>query len=235
MANIKNAQTFSGPVTISSDLVVDATISNSLSCPLVKNTSGLDLESDINITLKSNLLDNINLDAPNVNSYTYAMPICFTRQTTDRFNYTLGNQSFELIYQTSFGIPQQFVSISPMVIPLTSTNWKIDFAFNMYQMTTIDDKGMGIYIDFIDTQGNIYTPITYNDNTPFSINKKDYGYNAGNGPYLPINWTDYVDLATLYNTESSNLPLDMRIYFVADNGLSSKFNMLLTFTRTNIV
>jgi hypothetical protein len=123
-----------------------------------------------------------------------------------------------------------------MVLPLTSTIWKIDFAFNMFQVSNMGDKGMGIYIDFIDNASNVYIPITYNDNTPFSIEKKDYGYSAGaNPPFIPINWTDYVDLGALYNTGSANFPLDMRIYFAADSGLTSNFNMLLTLTRINIV
>ena len=83
----------------------------------------------------------------------------------------------------------------------------------MFQVSTMLDKGMGIYIVFVDTQANVYTPITYNANTPFSIDRKDLGYNTGIGPYIPINWTDYVDLGALYNTGSSNLPLEMRIYF----------------------
>jgi hypothetical protein len=93
-----------------------------------------------------------------------------------------------------------------------------------------------IYIVFVDTQANVYTPITYNANTPFSIDRKDLRYNTGIDPYIPINWTDYVDLGALYNTGSSNLPLEMRIYFAGDNaGISSNFNMLLTLTRTNLI
>ena len=124
-----------------------------------------------------------------------------------------------------------------MGIPFTSTNWKIDFAFNMFQVSTLSDKGMGIYIDFIDAASTVYTPITYNANTPYSIDKKDYGYGSGgNAPYIPINWTDYVDLASLYNTGTANFPFDMRIYFAADSsGLTSSFNVLLTLTRTNLV
>jgi hypothetical protein len=105
----------------------------------------------------------------------------------------------------------------------------------MYQHSNPTDKGMGIYIDFIDAASNVYTPITYNLNTPYSIDQKNFGYNTGNGPYIPINFTDYVDLATLYNTGTANFPLDMRIYFAADSGLSSSFNTLLTLTRINIV
>lgn len=196
------------------------------------------ITADDNITLTSGGLGNIILNAPNIDSYSYAMPICFTRQRTDTFaTGTTGGQNFDLIYQTPFNIPQEFVSISPMGIPLTSTNWKIDFAFNMFQVSTMGDKGMGIHIDFIDAASNVYTPITYNANTPYSIEKKDYGYaSGGNAPYIPINWTDYVDLASLYNTGGANFPFDMRIWFAADgSGLTSNFNVLITLTRTNLL
>jgi hypothetical protein len=193
------------------------------------------ITADDNITLTSGGLGNIILSAPNVNSYSWAMPICFTRQRTDTFSYSTGGQNFDLVYQTGFGIPQEFVSISPMGIPFTSTIWKIDFAFNMFQHSNPTDKGMGIYIDFIDAASTVYTPITYNANTPYSIDQKNFGYNTGNGPYIPINWTDHVDLAALYNTGTANFPFDMRIYFAADSSLSSNFNVLLTLTRTNLI
>ena len=239
-----NPSTFLG-IQFTSTETIQTTISNDNSNTLAINSAGnleldalgsLDLESENSITLTSNLLYNINLDAPNINSYSYAMPISFTKQRTDSFSYSTGGQNFDVILQRSFDIPQEFVSISPMVIPLTSTNWKIDFAFNMFQVSSMTDKGMGIYIDFIDTQGNVYTPITYNLTTPFSIDRKDFGYaSGGNAPFIPINWTDYVDLGALYNTGSSNLPIEMRIYFAGDSSLSSSYNMLLTLTRTNIV
>jgi hypothetical protein len=238
-----NPSTFLG-IQFTSTETIQTTISNDNSNTLAINSAGnleldalgsLDLESENSITLTSNLLYNINLDVPNVNSFGFSMPISFTKQRTDSFSYGLGGQNFDLILQRDFAIPQQFVSISPMVISLTSTIWKIDFAFNMFQVSSMTDKGMGIYIDFIDATSNVYTPITYNLNTPFSIDRKDFGYGAGNGPYIPINWTDYVDLAPLYNTGTANFPLDMRIYFAGDSSLSSSYNMLLTLTRTNIV
>ena len=202
---------------------------------MTANTGAMDITAEDTITLTSVGLESIVLSAPNVNSYTYAMPICFTKQRTDSFSYSLGGQNFDLILQRNFDIPQEFVSISPMGIALTSTIWKIDFAFNMFQVSTMGDKGMGIYIDFIDATSNVYSPITYNLNTPFSIDGKEFGYQTGNGPYIPINWTDYVDLGALYNTGSTNFPLDMRIYFAGDSSLSSSYNMLLTLIRTNIV
>jgi hypothetical protein len=199
---------------------------------LTINTTSINVPNSI--TLTSSLLGDINLDAPNIDSFNYAMPICFTKQRTDNFSYSLGGQTFDMILQRDFAIPQQFVSISPMVVGLTSTMWKIEFAFNMFQVSSMTDKGMGIFIDFIDAGSNVYTPIIYNANTPFSIDRKDFGYGSGvDAPYLPINWTDYVDLGALYNTGSN--PIDMRIYFAADGSISSSYNMLLTLTRTNIV
>jgi hypothetical protein len=216
---------------------IATTISNDNSNDMNITAAGnLTITADDNITLTSNGLGNIILSAPNVDSYTYAMPICFTKQRTDAFSYSLGGQNFDLILQRDFAIPQEFVSISSMPVSFTSTIWKIDFAFNMFQVSPMSDKGMGIYIDFIDAASNVYTPITYNDTTPFSIERKDWGYASGvNTPFIPINWTDTVDLGALYNTGTSNFPLDMRIYFAGDSSVSSSYNMLLTLTRTNLV
>jgi hypothetical protein len=207
-------------------------LDNGTADTLTLNTTSITVPNSI--TLTSSLLGDINLDAPNIDSFNYAMPICFTKQRTDNFSYSVGGQTFDKILQRDFAIPQQFVSISPMVIGLTSTIWKIEFAFNMFQVSSMTDKGMGIFIDFIDAGSNVYTPIIYNANTPFSIDRKDNGYGSGvDAPYLPINWTDYVDLGGLYNTGSN--PIDMRIYFAADGSISSSYNMLLTLTRTNLV
>jgi hypothetical protein len=226
--------TTSTPFTITGDTGLDANITNAIN--LTSSTDSITITADDNITLNSVGLGNIRLDAPNISSYNYAMPICFTTSINSGFNYTNTGQIFDMVYQSVFAIPQEFVSISPLPGPFISTNWKIDFAFNMYQVSAMNDKGKGIYIDFRDNQGNIYTPITYNDSTPFSIDRKDFGYASGaNAPFIPINWNDYVDLGALYNTGTSNFPFDMRIWFAADNPISSNFNVLLTLTKTNII
>ena len=201
---------------------------------LIDSGTAIDLDAEESITLTSNLLYNINLDAPNVNSTGFSMPICFTRQRTDTFTYSLGGQTFDMMYQTSCQIPQEFISLNPST-GYTSTYWKIDFALNCFQFSNPTDKGIGCYIDFIDAASNIYTPITYNANTPFSYDKR-FGYSSGaNPPFMSFNWTDIVDFSSLVNTGTAYFPLDVRLYFAADAALSTQFNMLITLTRTNLI
>jgi hypothetical protein len=239
-----NPSTFLG-IQFTSTETIQTTISNDNANTLAINSAGnleldalgsLDLESENSITLTSNLLYNVNLDAPNVNSYNYAMPICFTSSINSGFSYTNTGQIFDMVFQSQFAIPQQFVSISPLPAPFTSSNWKIQFDLNCYQFSNPTDKGIGIYIDFIDAASTVYTPITYNANTPFTENTKNFGYNNnGNQPFYHFNWADVVDLSPLINTGTSNFPFDMRIWFAADNPISTNFNLLLTLTRTNLI
>ncbi|NBU05618.1 MAG: hypothetical protein EBT39_04640 [Sphingobacteriia bacterium] len=226
--------TVSVPSVISNTGGYDLTVQSSNQLILTAGTGALGINAGTNVSLNPDPNGTISLDGVNVNSFGYAMPICFTRQRTDTFTYTFGGQNFENVYQTSCQIPQQFISNTP-ISGYTSTFWKIEFALNCSQFSNPTDKGMGIYIDFIDAASNVYTPITYNATTPYSADQKIFGYNAGVGNYFPFNYTDYVDFAGLFNTATANFPLDVRINFAADSGLSTQFNMLITLTRTNLI
>lgn len=206
----------------------------------ISSLSNLDLLTDpttgTNITLNSTGgIGTINFDGANVNSFGYATPICFSRPRTDTFTYSFGGQNFENVYTTNCQIPQQFISNNPLP-SYTSTYWKIEFALNCYQFSNTTDKGMGLYIEFVDSASNVYTPFAYNSNTPYSADQKNFGYtNNGNQPFISFNWTDYVDFAGLVNTATANFPLEVKLYFAADSGLSTQFNMLITLTRTNMI
>jgi len=196
----------------------------------------LTITADDNITLTSSGLGNINLDAPNVDSYTYAMPICFTRERSDTFTYNYNGtgvlQTWELVYTTSFGIPTQFVADSP-ALGYTSTYWKIDVALNCYNNTTTADKGIAIYIDFEDTASNIYSPLAYNLTTPYAVYQPASTFtNAPQPPFQNFNWTDVIDLAGLATTGA--VPLNMRLWWAGDATLTCNFYIVVTLTRTNL-
>ena len=225
--------TVSVPSVISNTGGFDLTVQSSNQLILTAGAGALGINAGTNVSLNPDPNGTISLDAINVNSFGYALPICFTRQrSAESFSYTFGGQNFEMVYQTSCQIPQQFISNTP-IGTYTSTLWKIDIAVNCFQFSNPTDKGIGIYIDFIDTATNVYTPITYNATTPYSANQKNFGYNAGVGNYFPFNWTDTVDFVGLVNTATANFPLDIRINFAADAALTSNFNLLVTLTRTN--
>jgi hypothetical protein len=208
---------------------------------MTANTGAMDITAEDTITLTSVGLESIVLSAPNVNSYTYAMPICFTRERTDSFAYNFNGtgvaQTYEIVYSTDFNIPVEFVAESPP-LGYTSTNWKIDFALNTWNNTVLNDKGIACYFVFEDQNGNFYLPITYNPNTPYAVYQPASTFTSqvsGLTFFQNYNWSDYVDLAGLVGGLSGILPLNLRLVFAGDNAFACKFSMTVSLTRTNIV
>ena len=176
---------------------------------------------------------NITLNALNVNSYNYAMPICFDLVETSTINYTLGSQQMQLVYQGNFNLPYQFFSDTPLV-SYTSTRWKIDFQINCYNSSGGQgDKGFASYIDFEDQGTNIYTPFLFNATTPFARFFNSSSYNQASPSLFSWGWSDFVDFAGLENTGSGNLPLKVNLYVAGDSALNGDFKWKVSLTRTN--
>lgn len=185
--------------------------------------------NDITLTSGSNI---INLNSYNVNSFNFAMPICFTRQRSDTFSYSLGLQQLENVYTTSFALPFEFTGGSSY----TSTNWKIDFALNTWNNTVVNDKGLACYFALRDTSLNFYLPDTYNATTPYVNWIQPSLYNDGtNSAFQNFNWSDRVDLAGLVGQGSGATPLDLLLVFAADSAFTCNFNINVSLTRTNKV
>ena len=177
------------------------------------------------------------MDAPNIDSFGKATPICFTRERADTFSYTLGGQTLEQVYTTSFNIPQQFVADSP-VPGYTSTIWKIDFALNCWNCSNTGDKGLALYFTLQDATTSInMSPQTYNANTPYAVYQPSATYTSGGGnnQFQNFNWTDWIDLAPLVSGGGGVLPLNILLNFAADNAFTCNFQMTVTLTRTNLV
>ena len=186
---------------------------------------------DISITPTSN----INLEANNINSYGFALPICFTRERTDGFNYTSGGQTVEIVYTTDFNIPSKFCSDSPPS-GYTSNRWKIDFALNCYNCSNLGDKGLALFIVFQDQASTYYLPFNYNPDTPYAKWQNPSTYTSPSyGGFQNFNWTDLIDLSGLSGTGSGNVPLIMTLAFAGDSGFSCNFHMTCTLTRTNLI
>lgn len=189
--------------------------------------------NDINL-VSSNFGD-INLDASNIDSFNFAMPICFTRERNDTFNYSLGGQTFQNVYTTGVNIPYQFFTETP-TSGYTSTFWKIDFALNCYNNSNIGDKGLALYIEFLDQATNPYNPITYNLTTPYAVWQNPSTFtNAPQPPFQNFNWTDLINFSGLVSTGSGNVPLGMNLWIAGDTAFTCNFQMTLTLTRTNLV
>ena len=203
---------------------------------MTANNDSISFTADDNLTLLSSGLGNINLDAPNINSYNYSMPICFTgSKLDDNFTYNVGGQQFENVYNLSYGIPYQFISNSPQS-GYTSNIWKIDFALNCYDCATTGDKGLALYIEFQDQATTVYTPLTYNLNTPYAVYQTSSSYNGvAHNQFQNFNWSDYVDFSSMVGTGSGNVPLTVLLYWAGDAPTNNKFNITITLTRTNFI
>jgi len=180
---------------------------------------------DISITPTAN----INLEANNINSYGFALPICFTRERT------LGGQNVEVVYTTDFNIPSKFCCDSPPS-GYTSNRWKIDFALNCYNCSTLGDKGLALFIVFQDQATTYYLPFNYNPDTPYAKWQNASTYSSPSyNQFQNFNWTDLIDLSGLSGTGSGNVPLIMTLAFAADNSFSCNFHMTCSLTRTNLI
>jgi hypothetical protein len=202
--------------------------------------SSLTTTAGTDITLTTPV-DKLNLNALNILSYNYSMPICFTRERTDTFTYNFNGtgvpQTYELVYSTPFSIPVEFVASSPTG-GYTSTYWRIDFGLNTWSNTNLADKGIACYFVFEDQSSNIYTPITYNPSTPYAVYQPASTFTSqvsSLGAFQNYNWCDYVDLAGLVGGGTGILPINLRLNFAGDNAFSCSFSMNVTLTRTNLV
>jgi len=185
--------------------------------------------------------DTIRLDAWNINSYAYSMPICFTRERSDTFSYNFNGtgvpQTMEQVYQTSFAIPIEYVAESPSPA-YTSTIWKVDFALNCWNCSVTGDKGLGLYFTLQDATATFnMSPQTYNANTPYAVYQQTTTYTSGGGnnQFQNFNWSDFIDLAPLQGQGSGALPLNLLLNLGADNAFTCMFQITLTLTRTNLV
>lgn len=224
------------PFTITGDTSLTANITDDIN--LTSVTKSITLTAEDNLSLVSSALGNINLDAPNINSYSYAMPICFTRERVDGFTYNLGGgspQTFENVYTTNFALPYQFVSDTPQS-GYFSSYWKIEVALNCYGSTNLGDKGLAFYIAFEDQSSNVYLPLAYNDVTPHAKWQNPSTYNNGSwSNFQNFNWTDLIDLSALSGTGSGTVPFNLRLWCAGDTNFSTNFNLVVTMTRTNLI
>jgi len=221
------------PLVITDGLTLTPTSITATSSLTTTSNSG-----DITLTTP---VDRLNLNALNILSYTYSMPICFTRERTDTFTYNFNGtgvpQTYEIVYSTTFSIPFEFVADSPTV-GYNSTNWKIDFGLNTWSNTNLADKGIACYFVLEDQASNFYLPVTYNPNTPYAVYQPASTFQSqisSLDAFQNYNWSDYVDLNGLTGSGSGNLPLNLRLIFAGDSSFSCNFSMNVSLTRTNLV
>jgi hypothetical protein len=202
---------------------------------LTSNQTNLALTaSSGDITADVNGVGNILLNAPNINSFSYAMPICFDVRDSGSISYG-GGQPLTQVYQTNVNFPPEFFTETP-TSGYTSTTWRIDFTLHTWNaggQNNSSDKARAHYIDFQDQNGNFYTPYIFDATTPFCYRNIDSTWTAGgsNGEFIPFSWTDYVDFNGLVSTGAGNLPLKLNLYMGSDNLKVFTFKLVCSFTR----
>jgi len=206
---------------------------------LTSNQTNLALTASTgDITTNVSGVGNILLDAPNINSFNYAMPICFDVRDVGVINYG-GGQPLTLVYQTNVPFPSQFFTETP-TSGYTSTTWRINFTLSTWNaggQNNTSDKARAHYIDFQDQNGNFYTPYIFDATTPYCYHNNNSTWTAGgsNQEWIPFSWNDYVDFSGLVSTGGGNLPLKLNLYMGSDNPKDFTFKLVCSFTRMNLI
>ena len=225
------------PFTITGDTSLTANITDDIS--LTSTTKSITLTGEDNINLASSSLGNINLDAPNINSYNYALPICFEIRESGTINYG-GGQTLTNVFITNVNIPPQFIVDSP-VSGYFSNIWRIGFTIQTWNagggQNNSSDKALAYYINFNDQSSNFYTPFQINDTTPYCKHNNNSTWSGGgsNFEFQSHTWTDYIDFNGLTNTGSGNLPLKLNLWLATDNPKDFTFTFVCSLTKTNLL
>lgn len=225
------------PFTITGDSGLTANITDDIS--LTSITKSVSLTGEDNINLSSSALGNIILEAPNINSYGYALPICFEVRESGTITYG-GGQTLTNVFITNANIPPQFIVDNP-VSGYTSNIWRIGFTIQTWNagggQNNSSDKALAYYINFNDQASNFYTPFLINDTTPYCKHNNNSTWSGGgsNFEFQSHTWTDYVDFTGLTNTGSGNLPLKLNLWLATDNPKDFTFTFVCSLTKTNLL
>jgi hypothetical protein len=164
----------------------------------------------------------INLTA---NSDTYTYPICFSSKNSGNVNYG-SPSSWQEVFHYAIIFPSFAFNTNS-----TYTDWKIDFALNCRNMTDQSNKELAMYFELEDQTTTIYTPFLFNNNTPYTTYKNSSTYSATSTQSENYCWSDYISL----NGVNGNVPLEFHMYWWANSANTFDFELLVSFTRTNLV
>ena len=162
-------------------------------------------------------------NAGNIGIY-YTLPINFTMNWSDNYNYTNIN-NWERVARNSMNLPVEYFTQTG-----TQTAWRYEFAINCFNCNNQIDKAYAMYIEFIDNNSNSFQSFCFNLTTPFTTHKNNSTYSATSTAIENYCLTDYIDFAG-----SSGGPFIIRLWRYGDNNYSCDFNAVLTLSKTNLV
>jgi hypothetical protein len=158
-------------------------------------------------------------------SNNYTLPISFTTKLNNSISYTsAGNWEDVIFHQINFP-PEAFDPSQPF------NDWAINFSLNCVNMSVTNDKGLAMYFQLEDSITNIYTPYSYNLNTPYVKHLNNSTYSNTSSDLQNYCWSDTINLTGV----NSQVPIFLRFAIYMDNNMSCGFDMVVTFTRTNVV
>ena len=157
-------------------------------------------------------------------SQLYTLPIQFTNKYSSNYNYGTSG--------TWFNVASNVMNMPSELFTLTagSTDWKVDFAINCWNMSNQSDKSYAMYVDILDSSNTPYYGFLFNQSTPFTTHKNDSTYGNTNSHIENYIYTDYFSL-----NGASGSPFTINLWLFADNPISCDFNWLLTLSKTNLV
>lgn len=203
----------------------------------ITSASNLDLVASNDVNVQSSNNGNIALNALNLTSYSYALPICFDFYEIDRnYVYSSGGQNWEMIWQQDVYVPSQFFSESP-ASGYATARWRIDFTINTWNWgggNNSSDKALAYYLLFEDQSSNPYPPLLITPVNPFCRHNNNSTWSGGGSlsEFQLFSWTDMVEFSGLIGTSTSQLPLRFKVYFAADNPKDFNFSYKVGLTKT---
>jgi hypothetical protein len=194
----------------------------------------------MNLTSAQNMIMNvasggtIQLNSYNLTCQTYALPICLSNQFAGAISsYVSGSNSWQRVYYKLWeNIPKEFFSGTGYA----STQWKMEFSINFYNMTNTTDKGFAFYINFADEQNNSYNGFTFNVGTPYAKDLQTNAYSQTASDLYAFTYTDLFDFSGLIGTGDTNIPpLTIQLLMNGDKDHDADFKWNLTLTKTNVI
>ena len=153
----------------------------------------------------------------------FTLPINFTKKWDGGYSYNNPN-NWELVRSVNMDLPVEYFTLS------SYTAWKIDVAFNCWNMTNQTDKAYAMYLEFVDNNSTSYTGICFNQNTPFTTHRNSSTYTATVSDCQNYCWSDHIDFSG-----SSGGSFSVHLWRYADNPMSCDFIAIITLSKTNIL